>query len=138
VQTVRDSARTGFDIREWFAVIRWLNFDYLGVVLCIALVWVLAVFLLLGPPKDVLPLFVRIALIMFGWLSVLAFLGGAILERRLANPDDTPLVRVEREISPEEATRTLRGHRVVLARPRRRAVLRRPVSRPRPSGAAPG
>ena len=84
VQTVRDSARTGFDIREWFAVIRWLNFDYLSVVLCIALVWVLAVILLLGPPKEVLPLFVRIALIMFGWLSVLAFLGGAILERRLA------------------------------------------------------
>jgi multisubunit Na+/H+ antiporter MnhB subunit len=111
VQTVRDSARTGFDIREWFAVIRWLNFDYLGVVLCIALVWVLAVFLLLGPPKDVLPLFVRIALIMFGWLSVLAFLGGAILERRLANPDDTPLVRVEREISPEEIERR-REHRL--------------------------
>jgi hypothetical protein len=105
VQTVRDSARTGFDIREWFAVLRWLNLDYLGVVLCIALVWVLAVILLLGPPREVLPLFVRIALIMFGWLSVLALLGGAILERRLADPDDMPIARVEREITPAEIER---------------------------------
>lgn len=105
VQTVCDSARNGFDIRKWFAVIRWLSFDYLGVVLCIVLVWMLAVILLLGPPREILPLFVRIALIMFGWLSVLALLGGAILERRLADPDNMPIATVEREISPEEIER---------------------------------
>ncbi len=105
VQTLSDSARSGLDIRKWFAVIRWLNFEYLRIVLCIALVWLLAVILVLGPPNKILPLFVRVALIMFGWLSVHALLGGAILELRLAKPDDMPIERMELEVSPEEIER---------------------------------
>jgi hypothetical protein len=105
VQTGHDSARKGLDVREWFKLIRWLNFDYARVLLGIAVVWLAGVILLLGPPREALPLFVRVAILMFGCLSVLALLGGAILEKRLADPDDSPLERRELEVSPEEIER---------------------------------
>ena len=105
VQTGRDSARKGLDVREWFKVIRWLKFDYLRVLVGLVVVWLLGVILLLGPPHDTVPLFVLVAILMFGWLSVLALLGGAILERRLEDPDDTPLEKRELEVSPGEIER---------------------------------
>jgi len=105
VQTVSDCARRGFNVRAWIAVIRWLRFDYARLLVGIVIVWLLAIVLLLGPPSEMLPLFIRVAIVMFGWLSVLALLGGAILERRLADPDDTPLEKVEREVSPEDTER---------------------------------
>jgi hypothetical protein len=58
--------------------------------------------LLLGPLGAVLPLVVKVAVLMFAWLSVLALLGGGILERRISDPDDSPLERRELEVSPEE------------------------------------
>jgi hypothetical protein len=72
VQTGRDSARKGLDVREWFKLIRWLNFDYARVLLGVVVAWLAGVILLLGPPREVLPLFVRVAILMFGCLSARA------------------------------------------------------------------
>jgi hypothetical protein len=105
VQTGHDCARKGLDVREWVKVIRWLKFDYVRVLAGIVIVWLLGAILLLGPTRETLPLPVLVAILMFAWLSVLALLGGAILDRRLADPDDSPLERREQEVSPEEIER---------------------------------
>src|SRR5262249_11970783 len=43
--------------------------------------------------------------LMFGWIAVQALLGGAIRERRISDPDDSPVERVEPGESPEEIER---------------------------------
>jgi hypothetical protein len=39
---------------------------------------------------------------MFGWLAVLSLLGGSILERRISDPDDSPMEHRELEVTAEE------------------------------------
>jgi hypothetical protein len=76
--------------------------DYLLVLAGILSFWVLAWLLLFTVVAEVLPRMLIAALLMFGWLSVLALLGGSILERRLADPDDSPLERAEIEVPHSE------------------------------------
>jgi hypothetical protein len=102
IQTGTDSALKGLDPRLWYRVIRWMKLDYVQLIVCIFVFWVLAILILFSPFGAALPLVVKIALLMFGWLSVLSMLGGSVLERRLADPDDTPLERAAIEVSPEE------------------------------------
>ena len=42
---------------------------------------------------------------MFGWLAVQALLGGAIRERRISDPDDSPIERFEKDVSAEDIER---------------------------------
>jgi hypothetical protein len=105
IQTGTDSALRGMDPRLWYRVIRWMKLDYVQLLTCIFLYWILAILLVLSPFGSPLPLIVKIGLLMFGWLSVLSLLGGSVLERRLADPDDTPLERAQLEVSPEEIER---------------------------------
>jgi hypothetical protein len=105
IQTVTDTALKGLDPREWYAIIRWLKGDYAQVLIAVFVVWVLAVILLSEPLRTNLPLILIIALLMFGWLSVLALLGGAIRERRISDPEDPVLEIAEREASPEDIAR---------------------------------
>jgi hypothetical protein len=101
IQTVTDTAIKGLDPREWYSIIRWLKADYAQVVLCAFALWLLAVVLLSTPVRAVLPLMLVIAVLMFGWLSVLSLLGGSVRERRISDPEDPLLERVEGELSPE-------------------------------------
>jgi hypothetical protein len=105
IQTVTDTALKGLDPREWYGIIRWLKSDYLQVLVSVFALWLLAMILLSAPVRKVLPLIIPIALLMFGWLSVLALLGGSILERRISDPEDPPIGPVERPVSPEEIER---------------------------------
>jgi hypothetical protein len=102
VQTAADSALLALNPVEWYRLIRWMKSDYALVLAAILVFWLLAVVLLLGPLSAALPLVVKVAALMFAWLSVLALLGGGILERRISDPDDSPLERRELEVSPEE------------------------------------
>jgi hypothetical protein len=104
IQTVTDTALKGLDPREWYGIIRWLRGGYVRVLLAAVVLWLLAM-LLSSAPAKVLPLIVRVALLMFGWLSVLALLGGSILEKRMSDPEDPPLEPVERDVSPRELAR---------------------------------
>jgi hypothetical protein len=105
VQTITDTALKGLDPREWYRVIRWLKRDYILVLLGVVLLWLLGLILLSAPTRQALPLVVRIAFFMFAWFSVLALLGGVILERRTSDPDDSPIERAELEVSAEEMAR---------------------------------
>jgi hypothetical protein len=105
IQTVTDTALKGLDPREWYALIRWLKGDYAQVLFAVILLWALAVTLLSEGVRTNLPLILIIALLMFGWLSVLALLGGAILERRISDPEDPVLEIIEPETSPEDIAR---------------------------------
>jgi hypothetical protein len=105
IQAVTDSALKGLDPRQWYHVIRWLKLDYLYVVLCVLALWLLAMMLFSAPIAGVLPFIVQVAVLMFGWLSVLALLGGSIQERRVSDPDDSPVERAELEVSAEEIQR---------------------------------
>jgi hypothetical protein len=102
VQTAADSALLALNPVEWYRLIRWMKSDYVLVLIGILAFWLFAVMLLLTPLRAALPLVVIVAALMFAWLSVLALLGGAILERRISDPDDSPLERRELEVSPEE------------------------------------
>lgn len=102
IQTGTDSALKGLDPRQWYRVIRWMKFDYVQVLACILLFWVLAIVILFSPFGAPLPLVMKLALLMFGWLSVLSLLAGSVLQRRLSDPDDSPLDHAEIEVSPEE------------------------------------
>jgi len=95
VQVAKDRALQALDPREWFHLIRWMKTDYLIVLACILIYWLFAYILLVTPLGDYVPLFVEIALLMFGWLAVQALLGGAIRERRISDPDDSPIERFE-------------------------------------------
>jgi hypothetical protein len=102
VQTASDSALKALDPREWYRVIRWLKSDYAQVLVCIFIYWLVAFILMASPIGGILPLVVRVALLMFGWLAVLSLLGGSILERRIRDPDDSPMERRELEVTAEE------------------------------------
>ena len=102
VQTATDSALKALDPREWFRLIRWLKTDYVLVLGCILVFWIFAYLLVFTIVGAAVPRLVRVALLMFGWLSVLALLGGVILERRIADPDDSPMERHELEVPPAE------------------------------------
>jgi hypothetical protein len=102
VQTATDSALSALDPRQWIRLIRWLKEDYLQVLGAILAFWVLAYLILFTRLGNPLPRLLIVALLMFGWLSVLALLGGAILERRHSDPDDSPMERAELDVSPGE------------------------------------
>jgi hypothetical protein len=101
---VTDTALKGLNPWEWYRVIRWLKRDYVLVLSGVVAFWLLAL-ALLSAPAQVLPLVVRIALLMFAWFSVLALLGGAILEKRTSDPEHSPLERIELEVSAEDIAR---------------------------------
>jgi hypothetical protein len=105
VQAATDSALKGLNPGQWFRLIRWMKEDYAVVLGCILLFWVMAYLLLFTVIGEPLPRLVIVALLMYGWLSVLALLGGAIRERRISDPDDSPLDRAEIEVSPQEIER---------------------------------
>jgi hypothetical protein len=102
VQVAKDRALQALDPRDWFHLLRWMKSDYLLVLGCILIYWFGAYVLLITPLGDYVPLFVEVALLMFGWLAVQALLGGAIRERRISDPDDSPVERFETEVSDEE------------------------------------
>ena len=102
VQTAKDRALLALNPVDWFHAIRWLKTDYLLVLATILLYWVIAYVLLVTPLSEHIPLFMQIALLMFGWLATFALLGGAIRERRISDPDDSPLERYEEAQSQEE------------------------------------
>ena len=105
IQTVTDTALKGLDPREWYLIIRWLKWNYAQVVGYVFVLWLLGLALLSEPVRRTLPLMLVIALLIFGWLSVLALLGGSILERRATDPEDPVLEIIEREASPAEIAR---------------------------------
>jgi hypothetical protein len=105
VQTAKDRALLALNPVDWFHAIRWLKTDYLLVLATILFYWVLGYILLLTPLSEHVPLFVQILLLMFGWLATFALLGGAIRERRISDPDDSPLERYEEGESQEEIAR---------------------------------
>jgi hypothetical protein len=102
VQTATDTALSALDPRQWVRLMRWLKEDYLQVLGAILVFWVLAYLILFTAIGNPLPRVFTIALLIFGWLSVLALLGGAILERRHSDPDDSPMDRTEIEVSSTE------------------------------------
>ena len=84
--------------RDWFHLIRWMKTDYLFV-----LAWhphLLA--LRLHPARHTArrsrAAVLRRGCLMFGWLAVQALLGGAIRERRISDPDDSPVERFEKAL----------------------------------------
>jgi len=106
VQTATDTALLALDPRQWYRLIRWLKQDYLLVLAAILVFWIFAYALLVFEPiSDHVVMLVKIAFLMFAWLSVLSLLGGAILERRIADPDDSPMERAELEVSPVQVQR---------------------------------
>lgn len=111
VQTAKDSALQALDPREWVRLIRWMKSDYLLVLGAILVYWVLAYILVVTPIVAFLPLFGLLAIFMFGWLAVLALLGGAIRERRIADPDDSPVERYE-EAMPAAQVAKLRERKI--------------------------
>jgi len=112
VQAVTDSVFKSLDPRNWFRLMLWLRGDYAIILGCIALFWLLLYLIVATDVVAWLPRFVRIALIMYGWISVLALIGGAVFERRQADgPDTTPLERYEEPMSFDERER-LRDHQI--------------------------
>lgn len=105
VQVATDSAIRALDPRQWWRLLRWLKGDYLLVIAAIVVYWLVAWLLLFTVVAEAMPRLLTCALLMFGWLSVLSLLGGAILERRLADPDDSPIEREEAEIDPHAIER---------------------------------
>jgi hypothetical protein len=95
VQVAKDRALQALDPRDWFHLIRWMKTDYLLVLGCILTYWLLAYILVVTPIGTHVPMFVLIALLLFGWFAVQALLGGAIRERRISDPDDSPVERFE-------------------------------------------
>ncbi|MEJ1962563.1 MAG: hypothetical protein WDO56_13865 [Gammaproteobacteria bacterium] len=109
VQTAKDTALAALNPVDWYHAIRWLKSDYLLVLGCILIYWVLAFILEVTPLREAVPLFARVAMLMFGWLAVCALLGGAIRERRISDPDDSPVERYEAATPPEEVARQREG-----------------------------
>lgn len=105
VQVAKDRALQALDPRDWFHLIRWMKTDYLLVLACILIYWLFAYILLVTPLGAHVPLFFDIVALMFGWLAVQALLGGAICERRISDPDDSPVERCEEGLSAEEIER---------------------------------
>jgi hypothetical protein len=105
VQVAKDRALQALNPVDWFHVIRWMKSDYLLVLGCILLYWLFAYIMLVTPLGDHVPLFFDIALLMFGWLAVQALLGGAIRERRISDPDDSPVERFDEGPTPEDIER---------------------------------
>lgn len=105
VQIAKDRALQALDPRDWFHLIRWLKTDYLLVLGCILIYWLFVYILWVTPLGEHVPLFVEIVLLMFGWLAVQALLGGAIRERRIIDPDDSPVERFEEAPSQAEVAR---------------------------------
>ena len=105
VQTAKDRALLALNPVDWFHAIRWMKSDYLLVLGCILIYWVIAYIVILTPLSEFLPLVVKVALLMFGWLATFALLGGVIRERRISDPDDSPLERFEEAESQEEIAR---------------------------------
>jgi hypothetical protein len=102
VQTAKDRALLALNPVDWFHAIRWLKTDYLLLLGCILIYWLFAYILMVSSLGDLVPFVVQVALLMFGWLAVCALLGGAIRERRISDPDDSPLERYQEAESQEE------------------------------------
>lgn len=68
-------------VRCWRLVQR-LGRDYLAVVGCITLIWLLYSLLLRSSFGSELPFVIRIVLVMYAWLATFALIGGVLLERR--------------------------------------------------------
>jgi hypothetical protein len=111
VQVAKDRALQALDPRDWFHLLRWMKGDYLLVLACILVYWLCAYILVITPLGAYVPRFVEIALLMFGWLAVQALLGGAIRERRISDPDDSPVERFETGPS-QVAIARQRDHRI--------------------------
>jgi hypothetical protein len=105
VQVAKDRALQALDPRDWFHLLRWMKTDYLLVLAGILIYWLGAFVLVLTPLGHYVPLFFEVALLIFGWIALQALLGGAIRERRISDPDDSPIERFERGISQEEIER---------------------------------
>jgi hypothetical protein len=101
VQVAKDRALQALDPRDWFHLLRWMKGDYLLVLAGILIYWLGAYILVVTPLGEHVPLFFEVALLMFGWLAVQALLGGAIRERRISDPDDSPVERFEEAASQE-------------------------------------
>lgn len=105
VQVAKDRALQALNPLDWFHLLRWMKSDYLLVLACILVYWLIAYILVVTPLGDYVPLWIEIALLMFGWLAVQALLGGAIRERRISDPDDSPVERYEEAPSQQEIER---------------------------------
>jgi hypothetical protein len=105
VQVAKDRALQALDPRDWFHLFRWMKTDYLLVLAAILIYWLAAFVLVVTPLGNYVPLFIEVALLMFGWIAVQALLGGAIRERRISDPDDSPIERFDMEISAEQIER---------------------------------
>lgn len=105
VQVAKDRALQALDPRDWFHLIRWLKTDYLLVLGCILLYWLFVYILVVTPLGAHIPMFVLIALLLFGWFAVQALLGGAIRERRISDPDDSPVERHDKGPSQQDIER---------------------------------
>lgn len=82
VQGATGSVVQSFNLlRCWRLMLR-LGVDYLLIVVCVALFWLLAHGMLRGHVDLPLPLIVRIALLLYGWLATFAVIGGVLHERR--------------------------------------------------------
>jgi hypothetical protein len=105
VQVATDSAIRALDPRQWYRLLRWLKGDYLLIIAAIIVYWLIAWLLLFTVVAAFMPRLVTCLLLMFGWLAVLSLMGGAILERRLADPDDSPIERAEVEVDSQAIER---------------------------------
>src|SRR5262249_51584528 len=105
VQVAKARALQALDPRDWFHLLRWMKTDCLLVLAGIFIYWLAGFILITTPLGDYVPLYIEVALLMFGWIALQALLGGAIRERRISDPDDSPIERRELEISQEEIER---------------------------------
>jgi hypothetical protein len=69
--------------RRVLGLIARLRGDYLVILGCIALVWLLSRFVVESGIGGALPLVLQIALLLYGWLAMFAMIGGVLFERRL-------------------------------------------------------
>jgi hypothetical protein len=69
--------------RRVLGLIGRLRGDYVLILGCIALLWLVFRIVLESAFGDALPLILRIALLMYAWLAVFSLIGGVLFERRL-------------------------------------------------------
>lgn len=69
--------------RRVLGLIARLRGDYLVILGCIALVWLLSRFVVESGIGGALPLILQIALLLYGWLAMFSMIGGVLFERRL-------------------------------------------------------
>jgi hypothetical protein len=82
VQGATGSLLQSLNLRRCWTLILRLGGDYVLIVVCATLFWVMGSLILRSQLGASLPLVLRVALLLYGWLATFALIGGVLLERR--------------------------------------------------------